>query len=93
VIPGIWYFCPKVHYTVVNSKSVKWISIVFIIDPDTTFHFEADPDPDLDPSLSFYFYSQQCQFYHRHRCHNFKYYGQNIEIFRKSELKLPYTFG
>ncbi len=43
-------------------------------------------------SESFYFYSHQCQFTlfylarHSHRCHNFQYFGQNLENFLEKSI-------
>jgi hypothetical protein len=63
-------------------------------DMDSAFRFYADPEPDPDPrfthvgisELFLYFFhsgaSLHC-FYlslQRHRCHNFQYFGENIEI-------------
>ncbi len=31
-----------------SSKSVLWMGIVFNVDPDQNFHFDADPDLDPD---------------------------------------------
>ncbi len=62
--------------------------------PDPTFHFDADlvPDPDPTPCFThvgkpkkillvpvyivFFYLYRQC-----HQCHNYQYFGQNIEIF------------
>ncbi len=55
-------------------------------------------DPDPSPSSSFYFYLQQCQFtlsylsHQCHRCHNFLYFGQHIEIFEEKAYFI-FTFG
>jgi hypothetical protein len=64
-------------------------------DPDPDWHQnDADPLADHTPSFKNHKYflncwSQQCQFttfYLSHQCqicHNFQYFGQHIEIFRK----------
>ncbi len=63
-------------------------------DPDTNFNFNADPGPDPDPSLSlthvvrteFFLLVKQCLFtlYYlsrkHHRCYNYQYFGQCMEI-------------
>jgi hypothetical protein len=70
-------------------------------DPDPIFHFDADPDPtlsftyvcrkirpifvDLFTAVLVYLVASCSSF--SHRCQNFQYYGQCIEIFWKKQTR------
>ncbi len=73
------------------------------LDPDPTFHFDTNPEPDPDPDLDsagssemlenlnyLNFYFQQCQSTHFSSASYasfFQYFGQYIEILRKSSVE------